>query len=990
MRSRIKFLSVIVLLLLSVQEAVAEWQISSDWSRSNMEAYQGSGGTTLQIFKITVPEGKCAYVNVTLNSLETVHASMYRFKVIHADGSSSILDAHDTDWDSLTSSGVVQVMAEVVQVEEHEVVHTGPGGYPWLEHVPWSTYYVRGYFDIEVTYETLVPDLAISAFSTLPEREVSLNEAKSLKFTVKNVGGKPASATTARLYDGTAKLKDFSVPALAVGGTAEFAYDLSALAARDHKLKVSIDSVTEERFMDNNSKTVELAVYENVPYVVRFDPAGGGGSPVDQDMTYGVRKALRSNSFVRNGYIFTGWSEPIGGIRYSDGQVVANLSHERGRIVTLYAVWRKAPVIHFDGMGTQGVMTDVQMTSDRITLPANRFVREGKEFVGWSRFPHTAPLYADGQTVSLKALTSIPDGDSAETITLYAAWGKPFTYRGIAFYTGGSDDVGWDSGWFWHTGGSSRGLVCGWTDATASEWLCARLTGAGTLEFTVCAKRSGGSDSFTMTAYENDSVQNENVWSHEADWVMSGVGYRMPFMDGVHLLGWNWSGKDGAACVLDNMEWYSGHVVTLDACGGNLVQTPANPYVIEQDARDCDGLAYCIACSDGRYTDSLVYEDIFQWGSDFPISTRNGYSLDGWYTAATGGQKVETVYDMPDDVTRLYAHWTWTNPGPPPPAKTTVTVTYDANGGTVGGKAAKAVELTPGNLFGKLPAAAKSESFFIGWYTARSGGSPVTASSTVPSAARTYYARWTRRLSLTGSLDGSGLAWESDSWGGQAAETHDGADAVRSGYVTDGRSTYLETRVSGPGTVTFWWKVSCEGSGKDALRFLADGTQRAVLTGEIGWTRAEVAVTGSGEHVLKWNYTKDGSGTKGEDCGWVDEVRWTPRTTDLFKRLRYPPIIKISDLSGSGVSIEGLGEQEVSGIQGTLADGTGTFDFIVGGSSGEESGPSYFVVHEASGEWWSAECEAIPAGDRIFLVLDNGETYILSDEGQGWVAAKGL
>jgi hypothetical protein len=48
-----------------------------------------------------------------------------------------------------------------------------------------------------------------------------------------------------------------------------------------------------------------------------------------------------------------------------------------------------------------------------------------------------------------------------------------------------------------------------------------------------------------------------------------------------------------------------------------------------------------------------------------------------------------------------------------------------------------------------------------------------------------------------------------------------------------------------------------------------------MISGEVGWTKVSVTITGSGTHTLKWNYTKDTSGTKGEDFGWVDKISWT-------------------------------------------------------------------------------------------------------------------
>ena len=147
--------------------------------------------------------------------------------------------------------------------------------------------------------------------------------------------------------------------------------------------------------------------------------------------------------------------------------------------------------------------------------------------------------------------------------------------------------------------------------------------------------------------------------------------------------------------------------------------------------------------------------------------------------------------------------------------------------------------------------------------------------STVPYYYCTYYAHWTPRLGLAAASEWSG-AFETDSWCGQGAVSHDGKDALRSGIIYDKQNSYLLTRVTGPGTLTFWWKVSCEAGGNDALRFLLDGAQKYSISGETDWAKVTVYVTGSGTHVLKWNYTKNSSVTKGQDFGWVDQIGWTP------------------------------------------------------------------------------------------------------------------
>lgn len=98
--------------------------------------------------------------------------------------------------------------------------------------------------------------------------------------------------------------------------------------------------------------------------------------------------------------------------------------------------------------------------------------------------------------------------------------------------------------------------------------------------------------------------------------------------------------------------------------------------------------------------------------------------------------------------------------------------------------------------------------------------------------------------------------------------------ALRSGAITHSQTSRLETVVSGPGTVSFKWKVSCENYFVfrmqkillDYLSFSVDGTERGLINGETGWTNVTLTVDGEGEHVLVWSYIKDSEGSEGEDC----------------------------------------------------------------------------------------------------------------------------
>ena len=114
-------------------------------------------------------------------------------------------------------------------------------------------------------------------------------------------------------------------------------------------------------------------------------------------------------------------------------------------------------------------------------------------------------------------------------------------------------------------------------------------------------------------------------------------------------------------------------------------------------------------------------------------------------------------------------------------------------------------------------------------------------------------------------------------WFAQTAVTHDGVAAAQSGAIGDSSETWLETEVIGPGTLSFWWKVSCA-PGADSLQLWVDGTFEAEITGEQDWSPFSLDLP-AGQHFLHWSYVKDTSSASGADAGWVDQVQFAQPTT---------------------------------------------------------------------------------------------------------------
>ena len=131
----------------------------------------------------------------------------------------------------------------------------------------------------------------------------------------------------------------------------------------------------------------------------------------------------------------------------------------------------------------------------------------------------------------------------------------------------------------------------------------------------------------------------------------------------------------------------------------------------------------------------------------------------------------------------------------------------------------------------------------------------------------------TTGLPLAQALDASGLTWTTGgdaNWMGQGVSTHDGVSAAQSGSVADGQETWLQTTVTGPGTLSFWWKVDSL-QDFDYLNFQMDGVMQFFISGSVAWEQRTVPIA-TGSHTLRWAYTKD-VGAAGADAGWVDQVQ---------------------------------------------------------------------------------------------------------------------
>ncbi|CAN5386787.1 hypothetical protein BH23VER1_BH23VER1_10990 [soil metagenome] len=113
-------------------------------------------------------------------------------------------------------------------------------------------------------------------------------------------------------------------------------------------------------------------------------------------------------------------------------------------------------------------------------------------------------------------------------------------------------------------------------------------------------------------------------------------------------------------------------------------------------------------------------------------------------------------------------------------------------------------------------------------------------------------------------------------WFLQEAVTFDGIDAAQSGDIGNSGESVIRTQVVGPGTLTFWWRVSSEFN-FDFLEFQLDGATVRSISGEVGWEEVSANVP-EGTHTLTWINYKDFSISTGADAGWVDAISYLADT----------------------------------------------------------------------------------------------------------------
>ena len=212
-----------------------------------------------------------------------------------------------------------------------------------------------------------------------------------------------------------------------------------------------------------------------------------------------------------------------------------------------------------------------------------------------------------------------------------------------------------------------------------------------------------------------------------------------------------------------------------------------------------------------------------------------------------------------------------------PPVYKTLTVSKNGSGTVTSSPAGISCGSSCSGSFIKdtsvtLTATGDTNSIFTGW---SGGGCSGTGTCVVNLTDNTSVTATFATTTLGEALNIPGINVTTSgnaNWFPETASSHDGSSAAQSGDISDNQTSSIQFTVTGPGTLSFWWKVSSEFNW-DFLKFYIDGvSQNSGISGNVDWTQVSGINIPSGSHTLRWTYSKDGSVSNGSDAGWVDEI----------------------------------------------------------------------------------------------------------------------
>lgn len=658
-------------------------------------------------------------------------------------------------------------------------------------------------------------------------------------------GGTGTTATSSHTYD--------SAKALTSNGFSRTGY---TFAGWNTQANGSGTAYTNGQSVKNltasNGATVTLyAQWKVNNYTLTFNPNGGSVSPTSKSVAYGSQYGTLPTP-TRTGYTFTGWFTAASG-----GTKVSNTTTMGAGNVTVYAQW--APTNYTitynlnGGTNPSGVSTNYNINTATMTLPTPN--RSGYTFAGW---------YTNSSFTG-SAVTSIAKGSTGNKV-FYAKW-TPANYTISYNLNGGSvsgnpTSYNIETATFTLKNPTKTGYTfTGWTGSNGS-----------TAQTSVSiAKGSTGNKSYTANwrantytvAYNANGGSGTTASSSHTYGVAKTLTANAFTRTGYTFKGWNTKADGSGACYtnsqsVSNLTSTNGSTVTLYA------QWTANTYTYNIVYKSSTGKALGTSTVAGTfgssksvsapaktgYTTPSAQTVVFDSTSaktitfTYPIVNYTiSYNLNGGSVSGNPSsyniESATITLKNPSKTGNTFKGWTGSNgttvqTSVSIPSGSTGNKSYTANWNVNsytaifngnGGSAGTSITKPYGSQLGTLPTSSRTGYTFRGWFTAASGGTQITATTTMPASNVTYYAQWTANT-YTVNYNANGgtgtTASSSHTYGTAKALTTNGfsktghtflgwstSPSATTATYTNGQSVSNLSSTNG-GTVTLYavWKVN--------------------------------------------------------------------------------------------------------------------------------------------------------------------------------------
>jgi hypothetical protein len=157
------------------------------------------------------------------------------------------------------------------------------------------------------------------------------------------------------------------------------------------------------------------------------------------------------------------------------------------------------------------------------------------------------------------------------------------------------------------------------------------------------------------------------------------------------------------------------------------------------------------------------------------------------------------------------------------------------------------------------------------------------------------------------ALDTTNFVWTTGgntNWFIETTNTYNNPSAAQSGIATGTQSNYLQTTVTGPGNVTFYWQTSPVGNNLD-FEFSIDGSDQDDIGNDQTWSQDGPFAIGAGTHTLTWTFFPFGDTSHAEAC-YLAHVSYVPTVTNPSQFSLISPQIVGTNFQFSFVSQAGF------------------------------------------------------------------------------------